>query len=144
MNECLICEKHKNFPVPVIAEGKYCYLVHYQTSPETPKMYKGHLFIETKKHCSTYAQLTDEEAQEVGLMIQKGSKALTSVLKPEHLYTLNLGHMVDHLHIHLIPRYAGTPEEYWGGLNLHNWPEAPLIGKEEIEKLSVELKNTIR
>jgi diadenosine tetraphosphate (Ap4A) HIT family hydrolase len=29
------------------------------------------------------------------------------------IYAFVLGHGVAHLHVHLLPRYPGTPSEYW-------------------------------
>lgn len=136
---CLICEKHKA-EFPVIYEGKHFYLSHYNTSPDTPKAYRGHLFVEPKRHVVTVAELTNEEAQEMGQLIAMGGKAVMSVLKPEHLYQFNLGHQVDHLHIHLVPRYKNTPKEFWGGRKLHEWSGADRITEAEVLELVEQLK----
>ena len=43
----------------------------------------------------------------------------------EHVYVFVLGHHVAHLHVWVVPRYPGTPREYWG-LQLFEWPPRPL------------------
>ncbi len=139
---CLICEKHKA-EFPVIYEGKYFYLSHYNISKDTQKVYRGHLFIEPKRHIITVAELTDEESQEMGQLIAMGGKAIMRVLKPEHLYQFNLGHQVDHLHIHLVPRYKNTPTEYWGGRKLHEWAGADRIGGLELSELMSQFKQAV-
>ena len=42
----------------------------------------------------------------------------------EHVYVAVLGHHVPHLHVHLVPRYPGTPHEYWSPLMVDEWPGA--------------------
>jgi diadenosine tetraphosphate (Ap4A) HIT family hydrolase len=39
---------------------------------------------------------------------------------------------VPHLHVHLVPRYPGTPREYWSPLTLDEWPDAEHGGPDEI------------
>jgi diadenosine tetraphosphate (Ap4A) HIT family hydrolase len=49
---------------------------------------------------------------------------------------------VPHLHIHLQPRYPGTPREYrWERLD--EWPAAPLGGEPEIAALVRDLRGAL-
>ena len=137
---CLICEKHKNIPVPVIKENDHAILLHYQTSDEHPTMYKGHLFVEPKRHVEAYSELSAEESAAVSELIHFGTKAQAKVLNPEHTYIFTIMHQVSHLHFHLVPRYSGTPENFWDR-GLHDWPEAPRLNQAEVAKLSAELSN---
>ena len=41
----------------------------------------------------------------------------------EHVYSAVIGHAVPHLHVHLLPRYPGTPREFWWQ-RLDEWPDA--------------------
>jgi histidine triad (HIT) family protein len=55
-----------------------------------------------------------------------------------------IGHGVPHLHIHLLPRFPGTPREYWwtragSAFRVTEWPEAQRGGVEEIKVLVSEL-----
>ena len=136
MSDCIICDKHKQSKVPFLLEGESTYVFHYETSEKNPKTYKGHLFVEPKRHITSVADLTPVEAQELGFFISKAGKALRAVLDPEHIYVFTIGHLVDHLHFHVVPRYAGTPKEYWGGMKLHEWENAPFIGEQDISDLS--------
>jgi histidine triad (HIT) family protein len=52
----------------------------------------------------------------------------------EHICMFVMGHHVPHLHIWVVPRYPGTPREYWG-FRVDEWPEASKGGAEEIEIL---------
>ena len=42
-----------------------------------------------------------------------------------HVYLFVFGDQIPHLHMHLFPRYPGTPPTYWGS-RIAEWPDAPL------------------
>ena len=50
------------------------------------------------------------------------------------MYAAVIGHGVAHLHLHLIPRYPGTPREFWW-TRADEWPGAPRGGDPEIAAL---------
>jgi diadenosine tetraphosphate (Ap4A) HIT family hydrolase len=83
-------------------------------SPRAPghsgeSVYLGHLFIEPRRHAPGLPDLTDEEAQAVGLWGARASRALRDVAGAEHVYAAVIGHHVPHVHVHLLPRYPNTP-----------------------------------
>jgi diadenosine tetraphosphate (Ap4A) HIT family hydrolase len=49
---------------------------------------------------------------------------------------------VPHLHIHLQPRYPGTPREYWWE-RLDGWPAAPRGDEPEIAALVRDLRGAL-
>ena len=53
----------------------------------------------------------------------------------EHIYSLVSGNSVPHLHMHIVPRYPGTPEPFWGPMSVREWSEAPIGGNSEIIEL---------
>jgi histidine triad (HIT) family protein len=57
-----------------------------------------------------WAALTDDEAADVGAWVARLSRALQG-LGATRVYTMTLGHAVDHLHVHLVPRWPETPED---------------------------------
>lgn len=135
---CVICHKHNHLPIPVIKENDHAILIHYQTSEENPTIYKGHLFVEPKRHVEAYSDLTSEESAAVAELIHFGTQAQKNILNPEHTYIFTIMHQVAHLHFHLVPRYKGTPERYWDR-GLHDWPEAPKLNNDEVVMLSKRL-----
>jgi ATP adenylyltransferase len=73
----------------------------------------GHLMVASYRHVGEFAELTDEEALEVHRLAERGIAALAEVYGP-HGYNLgwNLGRIagagiVDHVHMHVVPRWAG-------------------------------------
>lgn len=86
--------------------------------------YLGIFFVEPKRHVTGWTELTEAEAQRVGLLIQRVSHALKAAERVEHIYTFTFGHHIDHLHVWVVPRYPGAPREYWGTA-VTDWPDAP-------------------
>jgi histidine triad (HIT) family protein len=85
------------------------------------------------------ADLTDAEARSVGWWSTRASRALRDVCRAEHVYAAVFGDAVPHLHVHLLPRFADTPREYWG-VRVNRWPQARRGSTAEIEALVGELR----
>jgi ATP adenylyltransferase len=73
----------------------------------------GHLMIAPLRHVGEFAELIDEEVLEVHRLAGQGMGALAEVYGPQG-YNLgwNLGRIAgagitDHVHLHLVPRWAG-------------------------------------
>ena len=73
----------------------------------------GHLMVVPQRHAATLASLTRDELNEMALMTQLSERVLTEVFAPQGINLgMNLGRpagagIVDHLHIHLVPRWNG-------------------------------------
>jgi ATP adenylyltransferase len=73
----------------------------------------GHLMVAPYRHVGELAGLTDEEALEVHRLAVEGVTALGEVYGPEgHNLGWNLGRVagagvIDHIHLHVVPRWAG-------------------------------------
>lgn len=144
MTACPICEKHQAPIETAIIEGEYAVLVHYPTSAAEPKAYKGHLMVEMRRHVTNFGELDEAEAAEVGVLIAKASRLLTHELGAEHVYVFTIGHLVPHLHIHVVARYPETPEQYWGGKQVSEWPGAPMLDFASVLSLATLLGAAIR
>jgi ATP adenylyltransferase len=73
----------------------------------------GHLMVAPVRHVGEYGELDDEEAVEIHRLAQAGMGALAQVYAPQG-YNLgwNLGRIagagvLDHVHLHVVPRWAG-------------------------------------
>jgi ATP adenylyltransferase len=73
----------------------------------------GHLMVVPQRHAATLALLTPEELTEMALLTQLSEKVLAEAFNPQGINVgMNLGRpagagIVDHLHIHLVPRWNG-------------------------------------
>jgi histidine triad (HIT) family protein len=59
------------------------------------------------------------------------------------VYAAVFGDGVPHLHVHLLPRFPGTPREYWG-THVNKWPEDRRGSAAEIGVLVEELRGYLR
>lgn len=123
--ECFVCQKHNGkIPLPggIIYEDRFVIASHH--IPENGNTsYLGWLFVEPRRHIAGLAEQTPDEAKTSGLIIARLSRALKACERAEHVYAFVVGHHIPHLHVHLMPRYPGTPREYWG-MRVPEWPNA--------------------
>lgn len=139
--DCFICRKHAGTiqtAGTVIYEDFYTYVGHIDNNDKPH--YLGYLIIDLKRHVPSLADMSAEEAKQFGIMMARASNALIEVAHAEHVYALVAGDAVPHLHLHLVPRYPGTPEEYWGINGVQRWDQAPYGSKEDVNELCSRLK----
>lgn len=140
--DCFICRKHIGeikLPGGAIYEDDQFYIGHISDAKEPDAVYSGYLMIEPKRHVAGLAELNDAEAQAIGLLVARASRALKACAGAVHIYAFVLGDNVPHLHIHVVPRYPGAPREYWG-TQVTDWPEAPRGDAQAIETLCERLR----
>ena len=82
---------------------------------------KGHTLIIPRRHVASFFETTDEERLAMLKLLDEVKAALDKELKPDG-YNIGInggaaaGQTVMHLHIHLIPRYAGDRADPRGGV----------------------------
>lgn len=137
-DECPICAKQRDEVIGgVIYQDDLVYAHHVYNRNEPT--FLGYVRAETRRHVPSFAELTDEEAQAVGLLITRLSRALKACVGADHVYAFFYGDHVPHLHIHVFARYPGTPEEYWRE-HVDEWAESPKGGAAEVEALAQRLR----
>jgi len=107
---CVFCDVARP-PEPdslIVCEGKNSYVV-LNLYPYS----NGHLMVVPYRHIATLQALTSDELQEVALLTQRSEAVLTAAYHPEGINVgVNLGRSAgagihEHLHVHLVPRWAG-------------------------------------
>jgi len=92
----------------VLARGRTCFAL-LNTYPYTG----GHLMTVPYKQVPDFNDLTDQEIVELMLLTRRCQNALTKVMRPDGFNIgVNLGKVagagiIEHLHIHLVPRWNG-------------------------------------
>jgi ATP adenylyltransferase len=92
----------------VIARGRTCYVV-LNRFPYTG----GHLLVVPYKQTPDFHGLADDELTDLMKMVRRCQDALTAVMKPNGFNIgINLGRAAgagieEHLHVHIVPRWAG-------------------------------------
>ena len=107
---CIFCEAARP-PSPdslIVFEGTACYVI-LNLYPYN----NGHLMVVPRRHVGTLAALTPEELVEIGVLTQRAEVALMDAYKPHGLNVgINLGKpagagVLEHLHVHVVPRWNG-------------------------------------
>ena len=101
-NNCIFCN-----PTNILINGEYSYsrLDGYPVSD-------GHCLIIPKRHVKTIWELTDEELKDLYTVLKQTDDWIFEWYHPDGINIgINegeaAGQTVEHLHIHIIPRYEG-------------------------------------
>lgn len=96
----------------------------------------GHTLVIPKREVPTILELERDELADLFLTVQRVSAILSKALNPAG-FTIGINHgeaagqAVEHLHVHVIPRYAGDE-----GLNIHSiLKKPPHLSFEEVKKI---------
>jgi ATP adenylyltransferase len=102
---CIFCEPE---PELVLFRGRHAFLL-LNRFPYSA----GHLMAAPLRHAGDFGGLCDEEALEIHRLAAAGIDALTAEYGPDgHNLGWNLGRpagagVVDHVHLHVVPRWIG-------------------------------------
>jgi diadenosine tetraphosphate (Ap4A) HIT family hydrolase len=113
---CLFCDKDNEEKHRLILENDLFYS-RWDNFPVS----NGHAEIVPKKHIVSFFELSDEEILQMHDLITKTKKIIFEKFNPDgYNVGLNEGHAagrtINHLHIHIIPRYEGDVENPRGGI----------------------------
>lgn len=136
--DCFVCQKHRGevvLPGGLVYEDDLVAASHGVIQEGESDAVLGVLFVEPRRHVPGMAELSTDEAERIGLVLQRLSAALQASEGAERVYVSVLGHHVAHLHVWLVPRYPGTPEDVIG-MHVLRWNDAPRGGPAEIASLA--------
>ncbi len=74
----------------------------------------GWLVLTAERHCRALHDLDAEATAQLGPIAQRVAVAQRTVLGAEHVYAFAIGDVLHHFHLHLVPRYAATPQRLRG------------------------------
>ena len=107
---CVFCEAVSSAETAplVVHRGRECYVI-LNLFPYN----SGHLMVVPNRHIATLSASTHEERCELMDLTQLAERALTEAYAPQGLNVgMNLGRsagagIVDHIHVHIVPRWNG-------------------------------------
>jgi len=84
--------------------------------------------LSLNRFCTSFADLSSDEAISLGATVKHIDKRLAQVFAPDRMNYLMLMMVDRHLHFHVLPRYGS--ERPFGGLLWQDreWPAAPALG----------------
>ena len=97
----------------------------------------------TRLHRTAVADLSTEEAAELGPLVQRVSVALREVVGCEKTYVAQFAEHPQHrhVHVHVIPRAADLPEEHQGprAFSLIGVPDEECVTEARMDELAEQL-----
>jgi diadenosine tetraphosphate (Ap4A) HIT family hydrolase len=141
---CLFCDGahlRAQDTARVVYEDDRFYVAH--PLDEDEPTYLGSLMAVTKRHVPSFAELTAEEAQALGLLLARVSRALKAATGAGHTYAYFFGEGFHHLHVFTVARYDEMPAAYVR-LDVEQWPEAPRGDIAAVEALCAVLRADLR
>jgi histidine triad (HIT) family protein len=124
--DCLFCKiAAKTIPAKIVYEDDHA-VAFLDIMPRAP----GHTMVITKYHAPTLGELPDSEIAPLFGAVKKMAVTLTATLHPDGM-TIGInqgrasGQEVDHLHVHLMPRWHGDGGGAVQSL-VHNAPKGSL------------------
>ncbi|HEX3615914.1 MAG TPA: HIT family protein [Solirubrobacteraceae bacterium] len=144
MNSCDVCRELNgdvDLPGGFLWECELAVGFHVPPLLE-PEPQLGHLLIAPRRHADTWADLTQSEAAQIGVAAAKLGAALRQETRAERLYSAVIGHHSAHFHLHLFPRYPGTPPEFsW--TQCEDWSGSPRGGADRIAAFVEQLRTAL-
>jgi ATP adenylyltransferase len=108
--QCIFCDalnRDDHDPL-IVARGRHSFVI-LNLYPYN----SGHLMVVPNRHVGTLAGLALDEATEMMQLTQSAETALNEVYQPQGINVgINLGRpagagVLDHVHVHLVPRWTG-------------------------------------
>lgn len=135
MTDCLFCRigRHE-LAAHVVYEDAHA-LAFLDRTPRAP----GHTMVIPKAHAPTIVDLPPEEVGPLFTAVKRVAEKLTRALGPQGM-TIGInqglvsGQTIDHLHVHLLPRFAAD-----GGGSIHSVVLNP--PKESPEAIAEKIRN---
>lgn len=132
---CLFCQiAQKAINSEIIYEDEKT-LAFLDIHPKAP----GHAMVIPKEHAENILDLPESSVKPVFLAVKKVARSIKEALKPSG-FTIGINHgrvsgqVVDHLHVHVIPRFDKD-----GGRSIHSVVDNP--PKESIGKIAEKIRN---
>ena len=108
----------------------------------------GWLVLVLRRHVTALADMTEDEASELGPLLQSVSRALHEVTGCAKTYVVQFAEAADHphVHVHVIPRSPNLPNEYRGPsiFKLLGVPSDQWVHEDRMNDVAGKLKAELR
>ena len=115
-SSCILCQFDNASVNRILIQSRRFY-ARFDKYPAT----QGHIEIVPKRHVVSLFDLTPSEARQAYRLMRRAQDLLRRQYEPDG-FTVGVndgraaGRSIDHLHIHVIPRYEGDVEDPRGGI----------------------------
>lgn len=104
---------------------------------------EGWIVLVVRRHITAVADMTDDEAAELGPLVREVSRALHQVVGCDKTYVVQFAEHRDHphVHVHVIPRARDLPHEHQGPrvFNLLGVPDDIAVSDDRMNDIARQL-----
>jgi diadenosine tetraphosphate (Ap4A) HIT family hydrolase len=117
-----------------------------------PQYYLGSVYLWSKRNDEIdFLEMTNEEREEFFQIAKKVKRSLRDLYQVDRFNYANLQNIVNHLHIHIIPRYKSPrtidnfkfEDENWGKM-FYPYNESIQVPEEILPKIIADIKNKLK
>jgi diadenosine tetraphosphate (Ap4A) HIT family hydrolase len=108
-----------------------------------PSPLRGWVVLTSERHARAWYDLGARELAALGPLAARVMAAQQSALGAEHVYAFAIGDLLPHFHLHLVPRFADTPERLRGRRCFEARPE-DLLPEAEIARAARAVADALR
>jgi histidine triad (HIT) family protein len=108
-----------------------------------PSPLRGWLVLTSERHARAWYDLPPAELAALGPLAARVMAAQRSALGADHVYAFAIGDVLRHFHLHLVPRYADTPERLRGRRCFEGRPE-DLVAEEQVAQAARKVADALR
>jgi diadenosine tetraphosphate (Ap4A) HIT family hydrolase len=139
---CLACEVARGareLPGGVLLR-EHGFVLHVLSDPSP---LRGWLVLTSERHARAWYDLTASEAAALGALAARVMAAQRRALGAEHVYAFAIGDVLKHFHLHLVPRFADTPERLRGRRCFEGAP-GDMLPEEEVVRAARAVAGAVR
>jgi diadenosine tetraphosphate (Ap4A) HIT family hydrolase len=107
-----------------------------------PSPLRGWLVVTSERHVRAWDGLALEELAALGPLVSSVMQAQKAALGAEHAYAFAIGDVLEHFHLHVIPRFADTPARLRGRGAFDSKPEDHLPAA-ELEEAAERIRSAL-
>lgn len=144
--DCPLCNRFDGLapdPGGPLIETELVRAQHAAVPDQDGDVYMGWLLVTPLRHVTSLAELTPDEAEEMGRARTRLALALRES-SAQHVYAMVIGDQVPHVHEHVIARWPDCPQEHFGPLRVLEWPCAPRLTEEGLWLFAARLRERLQ
>jgi histidine triad (HIT) family protein len=143
---CLVCREISGevaVPGGLLWDEAAAVAFHVPPLPARGDPYLGHLLVVARRHVPGLSDLSDDEGAAVGRAAAALASSLVDECGATWVHSAVVGTGVPHFHLHLLPRFADTPQDVpWHAVD--EWDGARRGGAQGIGELVARLRASHR
>ena len=134
---CFYCDKDQQLHDLMIEVCQLSVSTLYLFKEQT---YRGRCNVAFNKHAGNLFDLSRQEVTDLFLDVAKAAKAINKVFSPDKINYGSYADKMQHLHIHVVPKYEGGPS--WGSPFEMN-PQKVYLSDDEYKEMVKKLRENL-